>query len=733
MKNIIVIVFVLLFEISNAQTLTGIVKDQDNNLLSGVNVYVMDLHIGEITDEKGFFEFERLPVKKIKLTFSMIGFHTRIITFEISKERNKENLIILEESIVEIEDVIISGGINTLQDRSSIKITSLPIESIKFSPHPSLNIALANEPGVEMITSGNAITKPVIRGLSGNRVLILYQGAKTANQAWGKEHGVFIPEEGIEKIEIIKGPSTVLFGSDAIAGGLNFIPNKPLIKNERKSKIAISTYSNTNGLQASLISQKRKNDWFHTYGLGYQDYADYILPNGNVAKNSRYKHHYAFGNWGVSKKWGVLKGVYSSSYTLAGLVEESTYERGDRKMQEPWQQVGDHFVTAEGIFWVNDVEVKPLFSYQLNHRKEFEEMHDDHDDKYPAFLEDNHTPALDMSLRTSRIDIKTFFDIGNFEFIIGSQGMYQTNTNYGEEELVPNALTRDIGLFSLVVSNHNNLQLQSGIRGDMRYLDFNEKQKTYKDYSFSFGGSYNFGSLLFRSNISKGFRSPDLYELAADGEHHGANRYEIGIEDLINENSIAIDFGGHLHKRHFTFDITAFNNLINNYIYLSPTQEFTEEGLRIYQHRQNNAHLFGGEVGLDAHPHFFHDLHYKITFSMVYGDNLELQEPLSLMPPHKLNNEIILNIDNINYLDNLSIKMNLSYNFQQNRVSSLENISDNYILIDCSVGLNKYEHELGFHINNLLNTEYIPHLSLLKESGIFEAARNIVLKYSFRF
>ena len=118
---------------------------------------------------------------------------------------------------------------------------------------------------------------------------------------------------------------------------------------------------------------------------------------------------------------------------------------------------------------------------------------------------------------------------------------------------------------------------------------------------------------------------------------------------------------------------------------------------------------------------------------MVYGDNLELQEPLSLMPPHKLNNEIILNIDKINYLDNLSIKMNISYNFQQNRVSSLENTSDDYMLIDCSVGLNKYEHELGIHINNLLNTEYIPHLSLLKESGIFEAARNIVLKYSFRF
>ena len=90
-----------------------------------------------------------------------------------------------------------------------------------------LNLALINEPGIEIIKMGNAIIKPVIRGLSGNRVMILYQGIKTSNQAWGKENGVFIPEVGIEKIEIIKGPASLLYRSEAIGGVINFIPKNP--------------------------------------------------------------------------------------------------------------------------------------------------------------------------------------------------------------------------------------------------------------------------------------------------------------------------------------------------------------------------------------------------------------------------------------------------------------------------------------------------------------------------
>jgi len=684
------------------------------------------LHKGTITDKNGQFIIGDISNLNAKIQFSIIGHETFI-----TNASEDLSAIILRNSIIELEDVVVSGGFVNTADRSAVKIESISAEQLSFHSAPSLTLALADEPAVEMVKLGNAITKPVIRGLSGNRVVVLYQGARTSNQAWGEEHGVFIPEEGIENVEIVKGPASLLFGSDAMGGVLNFIPLKPLIKNGRKSKSSTSYFSASNGNLSSFISQKRRDTWFHTYGLGYQNHADYKLPNGDYAHNSRYSQHYAFGNWGITKKWGMLKEVYSSSYTNTGIIE-GIADESERAIENPWQQVGDHFVTTEGVFWIKNWTLKPFVSYQLNHRKEFEEEHE----KDEINEQDEHgdeEAALDMRLRTTRYDLKLLKSSNNFEMIFGTQGMYQMNNNdeHAHEMLIPNAETKDVSLYSLFNKRLGGFQLQTGGRIDYRNIYFTGSNLDFLDYTYSLGSTYNFSErYVLRANIAKGFRAPNLYELSADGEHHGAHRYEKGDSNLISEKNLEVDFSFHVHGVHYVFDVSLFHNYINNYIYLTPTADTSGEGLTVYRHYQDDALLYGGEAGIDFHPHILHDLHLKSTISLVFGDNLELEQPLAMVPSHKWNNELEYTFKNISFADKFVLSLNANYYFKQDRISSEEDITNAYTLVNFSSGITKGKHQLSLHIHNLLDKEYAPHLSLLKEQRIPEQGRSISLKYA---
>lgn len=736
LSKLFIIVFSFLFAINtDAQdtehTIKGKVINKNKEAIEGVNVYLPELHKGTITDKNGNFVLKSTTQKNIKVQFSILGYET-VVKFL------SENLsaIVLEESIVEVEEVVVSAGFINTADRSSVKIESIPLEELSFHAAPSLTLALADEPSIEMVKLGNSITKPVIRGLSGNRVVVLYQGARTSNQAWGEEHGVFIPEEGIENVEIVKGPASLLFGSDAMGGVLNFIPLKPLLIDGRKNKFSTSYYSASKGVQTSFVSQKKRKNWFHTYGLGYQNHSDYQLPNKQFGLNSRFVQHYAFGNWGISKDWGVLKGVYSSSYTNTGLIDGISNE-SERHMESPWQQVGDHIVTTEGVFWLNDWTIKPSFSYQLNHRKEFEEEHEE-DAIHEEDEHEDEEAALDMRLRTTRYDLKVLKSSNNFEMIFGTQGMYQMNNNdeHAHEILIPNAETKDVSLYSLFNKRLGGFQLQTGGRVDYRNIYFSGKNLEFLDYTYSLGSTYNLSErYVLRANIAKGFRAPNLYELSADGEHHGAHRYEKGDSNLKSENNLESDFSLHVHGKHYTFDIAVFHNQITDYIFITPTTDTTDEGMRIYEHKQNDALLYGGEAGIDIHPHILHDLHLKSTISLVFADNLALEKPLAMTPAHKWNNEIEYAFNNVLFADKLKIALNCNYHFKQDRIADEEEESEAYSLINASIGWCKGSHQLSIHGQNLLNTEYIPHLSLLKEieAGVYEQGRSISLKYAINF
>jgi len=183
-------------------TIQGSITDNDLLPVFGADIYIEELHIGTTSDQDGLFELDNIPNGIHKLSISYVGFNTENIELDIPSDDNILE-IILSPSVFHMDEVILSAPFNKLQSENVMKIESKSIESLKKAGAPTLMQGISNIPGVSEFTTGTGIGKPVIRGLSGNRVLVYTQGVRLENQQFGSEHGLGMNESGIESVEVI--------------------------------------------------------------------------------------------------------------------------------------------------------------------------------------------------------------------------------------------------------------------------------------------------------------------------------------------------------------------------------------------------------------------------------------------------------------------------------------------------------------------------------------------------
>ncbi|MFK5976179.1 MAG: TonB-dependent receptor, partial [Sulfurovum sp.] len=333
-------------------------------------------------------------------------------------------------------------------------------------------------------------------------------------------------------------------------------------------------------------------------------------------------------------------------------------------------------------FGVKKVEAVQYGGYISNERSEFE---------------DSNIAILNMKLNTLNYNTKfNLPKLGNLETIIGIQGMHQTNENYGEEYLIPNAITNDFGVFGTANYEWKMNVIQAGLRFDNRYISsceygifgeegyFDNLNKTFNSFNASLGYKSNLGdNLILRINLASGFRAPNLAELTSNGVHEGTNRYEIGNSNLKTEQNIQTDLNLEYNSKHFEFFINGFYNHVNNYIYTSPTGTQIEDN-DVYNYIQNEAKLFGGEIGVHLHPHPLDWLHFESSFETVTGEK-QNGDYLPLIPANNWNNTIRLEFDN-NWLSDGFASFNISSTFNQNNVSGFETTSNGYTLMNIGFG-----------------------------------------------
>lgn len=726
MNKIIIIAMCFLGTNIYAQhTIKGQVIDKaTNEPLDIVTLYFPELETGTTTDQNGKFSLQ-LSKGTFRLIVSSIGYETKSLVISVPLE--KPLAIALSESAIEMEEVIVSTPFHKLQSENVMKVEQKKITELRANGALTLAEGITSIAGVESISTGNSIGKPVIRGLSSNRVLVYTQGIRLENQQYGDEHGLGINDAGIESVEVIKGPASLLYGSDALGGVLYLNPERFANTNESSADASVNYFSNTRGYSTNA-GYKSSNDGFKFLFRGsLVEHSDYQTEDYRVT-NTRYREQDFKAGFGYQASRFKTEFRYNVNNSKLGLPEDIGIQSTNKAPMLPYQNIDSHIFSSKSKLFFNNSSLDVTFGYIYNNRKEFEEHHHEEDD-------DNHEedevlePALNMKLKTFNYNVKyNLPKLGRFETIVGIQGLNQTNTNYGEEILIPDATTNDFGVLGTSHIHFETVDVQLGARYDYRQIAIdNGESKNYNSFNGALGFKTNlFKKVTARLNLATGFRAPNLAELGSDGTHEGTNRYEVGNIDLKNEQNFQLDLALEYKNEHLELFANAFYNKINDYIFITPNGEFIDEN-PVYIYEQENANLYGGEFGIHLHPHPLDWLHFESSFETVVGKQ-ENNDYLPLIPANSLTNTVRVEFES-NSVENSYVFVKLRSTFAQNNVNAFETTSDAYSLLSAGVGglLKVFNNEMTVTLSatNLLNTAYIHHLSRLKPDGIFNMGRSI--------
>ena len=746
MKNFITVILISCFQFGFGQVVKGKVIDKETGLgISFAELFCLETQNGTFSDIDGNWELENLVNFQITVLVKAEEFDSKLIKVE---NQETELIIQLEHSHIHLDEVIISTSDSKLQRYSVFPVESRKIADLNKIEQTNLIDAMSNIPGVYNFSTGNGIAKPVIRGLSGMRVLTSQNGLRLENQQWGADHGFAVLNLGIDRVEIIKGPSSLIYGADAL-GGVIYLADEPYA-NLNKKEIKASTKFETNSMATlNKISFKKSKDnlRFAVYG-GYFSRANYTIGDSNFfnisdkqfvtnSKNSGGSFKTAIGynikNWITNFRYQILyfqNGLPGHTHDPNPEVSSFLSNNRSRNYTIPAQKIFNHLAQWENKFYFKNDEVIAQIGFTSNELKEFGEK--------------ISIAGIDMTLQNFSHNIRWKHHFNkHFEIVSGTQGMLQSNTNdkNAEEILVPNSNFNDFGAYSLLKGTFNLWNIQAGARYDQRSITTQKViggfDKIFNGVNYSVGISRSSKKITTRLNASTGFRPPHISELLADGVHHATMQYLVGDQNFKSERANQLDLYLGTHFDHLEIVINPFVNQINNYIYKIQRFDDNEQpevddysGLFIFDMKQTDAIFSGGDIAIHYHPHIAHWLHLESNLSLLAN-----QDSLPFIPQNRINNTIKIDFKSENKLNLNSLSAQYIHFFDQNNVAPYETSSSAYQLINlgCTGSISvKHKIDYSFGVNNLLNNKYIDHLSRLKTYEIPNPGRNIYIKLSLK-
>lgn len=745
----------------------GQVKTEEQQSLSNVLVELMELSLTTLTDANGQYEFE-VAAGRYTLQYSYVGFE--IIQEKVEVKAQESSLLDVTFVSNNYEDIPI-----IITEKAALDVTQKETVNQQFfeeNAQGTFAKSLEKITGVNAINVGVGIAKPVIRGLSFNRIVVNNNGIKQEGQQWGADHGLEIDQFGVDRIEIVKGAASLRYGSDALGGAINILPNKIVAKNRIKASILGIYKSNNQHAGFSAFVAGRVDDFFFDARFSYQDFGDYRVPTNqfvyndfvlpiynNQLKNTAGKERNMKASIGLIKKWGISRLTFSHYYLKAGIFSGAvgiprSYALGldgnDRDIDRPSQQV-NHF----SLVWSNDFYIKKHrlqlnLGYQNNLRKEF---------SFPHYSQlppiDSSGIALQLNLQTLSGDlIFTQKMSEKWEQIYGLNVQYQHNQRAGFEFLLPNFQTLRSGLYWLSKLRPNKRWLLSaGLRLDYAYnnnkgyeqaaYDGNQNikyvpkvaanQQHFFNYAAALGMNYELLEkvLSLQVNLGKSYRVPYPSETSTNGIHHGTFRHEMGTPNLKAEHGYQLELATKLTWKKFKANLTGFGNYFQDYIYLRPTGKFSTlpEAGQLYQYVQTNAIYAGGELDWSWQP--LPNLTLKQGYEYVWNVNLQTQIGLPFTPPASILSEVRYEWKKLSVFENFYAQISHRYAFAQTRTDRNEPSTPAYHLLNLGIGfklrIKEQVVQIGFQAQNLLNTSYLNHLSRYRILEIPEQGRNFVV------
>ncbi|MCG8573839.1 MAG: TonB-dependent receptor [Flavobacteriales bacterium] len=735
------VLFLLLFAAKvNGQTiLKGEVhNEQTKEKIPFAKLFFLDIQTGILADSTGNFSFDQELKGSFAVQISANGFESKLLRLDLPQKEVVS--ISLEPKHVLLDKVIVSAEAG-LQGENITNVESMDLADIGKLPVASLGEAIANIPGVYRSSLGAGISRPVVRGLSGPRVVTYLNGLRIENQQWGDDHGIGATDAGLGSVEVIKGPASLLYGADAMGGVVYFV-DEPYISPGKSEVSLFSRFDHvTMGTKNQLGLRLNKKGVRVNANAGLSNYADYGLPNGKFAGNSRYLENsaklsvgYGRKNWVMNLRYNFLNqriGLPGHTHDSIPDLTEFQWDNQNRSTNVPAQSIYNHFVSLENKFFLKKSLLTIMLGNTTNSLTEYEE-------KFTI-------PGIKMVLNNSLYNLNwKFFLRDDLDLTVGSQGMYQLNTNdpLAVEYLIPDSKTLDLGAYALASYKYKKWRFLAGGRFDNRTLEafetegkFSSLKRSYQGVNFSAGFSRKGKISSVRFNLSSGFRAPTSSELLSDGLHHGTFRYEIGNPDLISEKALQADLSIGFHGEHLEVLINPFYNSIRDYIQLVPLDSVVE-GLQASSYQQvESAFLAGTDVGIHYHPHFAHWLHFESSYSMIYAEDGNGQA-LSYIPQSRINTQLKFQFEMESKFKVQSILLQHQYHFEQDRVGVYENPTGDYHLLNLSVNtlvdFKKVPIEWSVGVQNLLNEAYYSHLSRIKDLGLYNPGRNIYTSIKFK-
>ena len=722
----------------NKVVLNGRVTDAiDGQPVVGASIYFPQLKQGTVTNAEGNYTLKDLPAVKTTIQITYVGHLTIIQSIDLRKTTKAD--FVLQENNAMLKEVVVTGLTgSTRADHSPAPISVVSPRVLQATPSTNIIDAVAHQPGVSQITTGGGISKPVIRGLGYNRIVTVNDGIRQEGQQWGDEHGIEVDAQSVHSVEILKGPATLMYGSDAMAGVL-VLHEAPVLPQGTMALNIGSEYQTNNHLfdyTVDFAGNQKGLVW--NWRWSEKDAGEYKNKEDGRVPGSQFHERALTGMLGINRGWGYSHLKLSYYHIKPGLVEgERNEDTGFLEPSEAFQKIDHYKAVLDNSFLIGNGSLKAVIGYQQNRRREFEEADE---------------LGLDFRLHTINYDVHYLQAADtDWQYAAGISGMWQHSENLGQEYLIPSYRLFDVGAFASVTRQFDNLTLSGGLRYDIRHLHSYEQEdegelrftdftRNFSGLTGSIGAIYNITPKLnMRLNLSRGFRAPNLSELGSNGEHEGTFRYEIGNSQLSPENSWQLDLGLDYSSEIISTQLSLFANHIDNYIFLERLTSATEENL--YQYKQGTARLLGFEAMVDIHP--IEPLHFENSFSYVNARQLNQPEDsrwLPFTPAPRWNSDLRYDIiRDGRTLTNTFVSLGLECYLRQNNAHTAygtETATPSYTLLNITAGTdirwhNRTVASVYLSGTNLTNRAYQSHLSRLKYAdgpGICNMGRSFGIK-----
>jgi iron complex outermembrane recepter protein len=722
--------------------LSGTVTDTTGAPLPDVRVHILELERGTTTDAQGRFVLRELPAGTYGVAFSRIGFAPLVQRVTVGPG-NLTLTVAMRPTAIELPEVQVTATPNVTTALTSPQPTSILDQAdLRTAQAPSLGETISSLAGVHSINEGPGIGKPVIRGLSSNRVLVLDNGQRIESQGWGDEHSPNIETAYAERIEVIRGPASVLYGSDALGGVVDALGRSPFLggslsaaysTNNRQPDGTAQVEGATGGLGFRTSLTGRSSDDFGTpLGEGFN--------TGNRALSGD-------GSVGYRGSWGSVRGDLA--------YRDERLELHDDATATPFQRIGDSRAGVSANLPIGASRLEVTGGFERNRRREFEEV--------------GASGVASGLLATSyRGDVRLHHaPLGRLSGLVGVQTFFDDFTVSGtDQHLVPSNRAANVGVYAFEQLQLDRWTLSFGGRYDYRRLDVTadphppvgtgtpEQARSYHSVTGNVGALFHLSEpVALVLNVGRGYRAPQPIELFANGVHEGTIQYEVGNPALTNETSLNTDLALRIQSGRVSLELGGFANYINNYIYFRPSGTYNSPSggpevpcsdpshfscFQKFQAVQGNARLTGFELSAEYHPTSY--LHLSGTADYTRGQNRSSDQPLPLVPPFRATYGARLEGKGNRFFQSPYVSVGGETNARQTRLDPDDIAPAGYTLANAGAGVGLATRPRTINIDltlrNAFNTQYQSFLSRYKFAAdpiVLDPGRNLTLRVGTEF